>query len=290
METITVKALGTQWWIEVFSDDDKRRDSLKEAITALLSSIENRFSRFNDDSLIGQINQHKKIISTDQDLIFLLNKGKEYYLKTNGVFNILIAEELIARGYDKNYTLKTSSSKSVIGNPITDIKIEGEQISLMSGQIDLGGIGKGWAIDAVAKLIREFGYEEFLINGGGDMYGTSENNKPIRIYLEHPLHQNTYIGQTTVFNQGFAASSSHKRRWKTDDGETSHIVGDKKSVDASFIIANDTTTADIFATTALLLDESEFISLAKAENIAYGLCTLTTNSLTTSSTFPLTSL
>lgn len=91
--------------------------------------------------------------------------------------------------------------------------------------------------------------------GGGDMYGTSDQGQPITIYLEHPTIPHTYLGTTNIFNQGFAASSPHKRRWKTTTGVATHIVSTHAIRDASFVIAPTAMTADILATCSLMLGD-----------------------------------
>ena len=286
METITLSALGTGWWIELFDEgSQERREFLEEEIATLLRSIEARFSRFKNDSLVGILNRERSIRTSDEDLITLIGYGREMYRKTKGRFNILIGDALVARGYDQDYSLTAQERDIAIGHPLTDIEYENGEWRLSAGLLDLGGIGKGWAIDKIAELLRNEGVVEFLINGGGDMYGTTEHGEPITIYLEHPIEPNTYLGTTTIMNQGFAASSSHKRRWQTMHGETSHIVSDTKAVDASFVIADDTVTADMFATTALLLPEEDFAKLAQDEYIAYALLNLAQSRLISTQNF-----
>ncbi|MFM2340330.1 MAG: hypothetical protein RLZZ360_966 [Candidatus Parcubacteria bacterium] len=287
MNTITITALGTTWWIEVFDEmSTERRDGIESAATTLLSSIENRFSRFRDDTLVGILNRERTVVTTDPDLKVLIGHGRDMYRKTKGAFNILVGDALIARGYDNSYSLVAMERAVEIGNPLIDIDSLDDTWRLSVGLLDLGGIGKGWAIDQIAELLRNEGVVEFLINGGGDMYGTSERGAPITIYLEHPTEPDTYLGTTTIMNQGFAASSSHKRRWQTKTGETSHIVGDTKAIDASFVIARDAVTADMLATTALLIPEADFAALAEEEHIAYTLLNLATSRLTTTPDFP----
>jgi thiamine biosynthesis lipoprotein len=287
METITLSALGTTWWIEVFDEiSTERHERIADSIMALLSSLETRLSRFKDDSLVGVLNHERSVRTTDTDLVALVGHGRDMYRKTKGAFNILVGDALIARGYDSSYSLAAMERAVEIGNPLTDIDYRDGEWRLSVGLLDLGGIGKGYAIDLIAELLRNEGIVEFLINGGGDMYGTTEHSQPITIYLEHPTERDTYLGTTTIMNQGFAASSSHKRRWQTKIGETSHIVGDQHAIDASFVIAKDAVTADILATTALLTPESEFTTLAKTEQIAYGLYTLLTGQFMTTPDFP----
>lgn len=287
MNTITITALGTHWWIEVFDDiSTERREGITDSITTLLSSIENRFSRFREDTLVGTLNRERTVVTSDPDLKVLIGHGRDMYRKTKGAFNILVGDALIARGYDSNYSLIAMERAVEIGNPLIDIDYLDDTWRLSVGLLDLGGIGKGWAIDQIAELLRNEGIVEFLINGGGDMYGTSEHGAPITIYLEHPTEKDVYLGTTTIQNQGFAASSPHKRRWNTSRGEMSHIIGEIPDIDASFVIADDAVTADMLATTALLLPPTDFVELALAEGVQHSLFSATTGRFETSSGFP----
>ncbi|MFM2423906.1 MAG: hypothetical protein RLZZ70_295 [Candidatus Parcubacteria bacterium] len=288
MESITIVALGTHWWIELFDEmSPERRNGIANAITTLLSSIEERFSRFREDSLVSTLNRERSVATSDRDLAELIGIGRSTYRHTKSAFNILIGDALMARGYDNTYSLVAMERAVEIGNPLTDLDYNDNTWRLSTGLLDLGGIGKGWAIDKVAELLRNNGVVEFLINGGGDMYGTTEHNEPITIYLEHPTETQTYLGTTTIMNQGFAASSTYKRRWQTAAGETSHIIDDTKVIDASFVIATDAVTADIFATTALLLPEEDFAPLAMQERVSYSLFIVATGELRTTPNFPL---
>jgi thiamine biosynthesis lipoprotein len=270
MEPITLQALGTTWWVELFDTmSTERRDGLQASISTLLLSIETRFSRFRPDSLVSELNTKRTLCTDDTDLATLIGIGRDLYRHTRGNFNILIGDELLARGYDAEYSLQVTERPVAIGNPLTDLDYSDGAWQLTTGLLDLGGIGKGWAIDMVAALLTAEGVTGFLINAGGDMYGTSEQGEPITIFLEHPTEADTYIGTTSIQNQGFAASSPHKRRWKTVHGETSHIVGDTTLHDASFVIARDAVTADTLATCALLLVPDEFAVLAAVEQVSY---------------------
>ncbi len=287
MNTITITALGTHWWIEVFDDiSTERRDGITDDITTLLSSIENRFSRFREDTLVGTLNRERTVVTSDPDLKVLIGHGRDMYRKTKGAFNILVGDALIARGYDSNYSLIAMERAVEIGNPLTDLDYLDDTWRLSVGLLDLGGIGKGWAIDQIAELLRNEGIVEFLINGGGDMYGTSEYGKPITVYLEHPTEKDVYLGSATIENQGFAASSPHKRRWNTSRGEMSHIIGEIPDLDASFVIADDAVTADMLATIALLLPSTDFVELALAEGVQHALFSATTGRFETTSGFP----
>jgi FAD:protein FMN transferase len=292
MPPFSLPALGTTWWVEIFDHiTPSLHQEIEYAAAALLASIEERFSRFRPDSLVSRLNHARVLQTSDVDFQFLINYGQQLYQKTNGTFNILCGDPLLARGYDSNYSFTISDRPTVIGNPVTDMAYKNGTWHLANGLLDLGGLGKGWAIDQVAKLLRDYDLNAFLVNGGGDLYGTSEQSEPITIYLEHPTKNGVYLGTTTIYHQGFAASSTHKRRWVSPTGKTTHhIIGNTTDYDSSFVIADSTLTADAFATTALLLRKSDLDHLATTEAFAFGLYTEATSEFQKTSDFPFISL
>jgi FAD:protein FMN transferase len=287
MSPLTFSGLGTSWWVELFHEADmKRCDDLSKDITAFLASYEERYSRFRPDSLVSRLNQDRVLINPDQTFIDILSYGQQLYTESHGHFNMLLGNHLEAAGYDATYSFIPTSGPRITANPLTDLVVTREQVTLTAGSFDFGGYGKGTAIDLITDILRNHGVEEFLINGGGDMYGTSEQGQPITIYLEHPTEATTYLGTTQLFHQGFAASSPHKRRWKVGDTEYSHIVGGDVKVDASFILAKNAVMADVFATVALLATPEEFADVAEAQDLSYATYGLSATTFFRSPTFP----
>jgi thiamine biosynthesis lipoprotein len=227
-----------------------------------LSDFEAKYSRFKPDSTISLLNAAGTLADSDETTIELLTLGQQLYRDTGGIFNILVGEHLIARGYDADYSFAPTEEPETVPSPLEALTITTDRITLTAGHIDLGGYGKGFLIDRLADWLRERGLEHFLINGGGDMYATSDNGQPITIYLEHPTEPGTYIAETTLIDQGFAASSTHKRRWKVSGKEYSHIVdtSSEKSDHADefgiYVKAQNAVTADAWATTLLIRDHN----------------------------------
>lgn len=214
-----IKALGTIWWIEIFTEiSATKKQVVYNDLFLFISNFENKYSRFKSDSLITKLNTTGSLENPDQMTINLLHKGQELFTKTDGLFNILNGEILENRGYDADYSFTIKETINTKINALEDLVISPDLITLKSGRVDLGGFGKGYLIDLITERLKsthQLNY--FLINGGGDMYTTSDNDTPIIIYLEHPTNPEIYIGTTTLLNQGFAASSPHKRQWVVND-------------------------------------------------------------------------
>lgn len=264
----TLKALGTQWWIEIFDEvDQETRATAFDRCARFIANFENNYSRFRLDSLVSIINRNRSLEKPTAELCDVLAYGKNLYLRTNTHFNLLTGHIQEAHGYDTEYSFTSTINPSPAGNPVTDLTIQTDQITLTHGNIDIGGYGKGYLIDELANILRsEFSIQYFLINGGGDMFGTSKFEQPIEVFLEHPLQPQHFIGKTNILNQGFAASSPFKRFWETEEGTFSHIITNEKIPQlASFIKATTARDADAFATTALLITENQLQQLVQNE-------------------------
>ncbi len=267
-----IKALGTIWWIEIFTEiSATKKQVVYDDLLLFISNFENKYSRFKSDSLITKLNTTGNLENPDQMTINLLHKGQELFTKTDGLFNFLIGEILENRGYDAGYSFTIKETVNTKINALEDLSVSSEAIILTKGRVDLGGFGKGYLIDLIAKELKDtYKLPYFLINGGGDIYATSDNETPITIYLEHPTNPETYIGTTSLLNQGFAASSPHKRQWVVNNKKYNHIVSSENEIkiDATFIKAKTAYEADAFATTVLMLDPVEIPSFAMKNDFA----------------------
>ncbi len=250
--------LGTTWFIEIFDDvTQKKLSDAHMRIESFLSIYNAHYSRFLPDSFITRLNTERTLQNSTEELRDIIRIGQTWFTNTHGIFNILVEEELVRRGYDSSYSFqeKTSSESVTFANPVTDISITETHITLNRGRIDLGGFGKGYAIDRIADLLKSVGMQYFLINGGGDIYATTDHGKPITIYLEHPTRDAVFLGETTLTNEAFASSSPYKREWKGAAGTQHHLVQTSNiepEAIASYVKASSAVDADIIATTTAL--------------------------------------
>jgi thiamine biosynthesis lipoprotein len=242
-------ALGTSWWVEFFEPVPEDTFSvLRETI----DQFEADYSRFKPDSLVGRLNQGEVLIAENlPELLAMLQYGQELYCDSNGVFNILTGGTQLAAGYGQ----AQKSKVELAANPLLDLKI-GATISLSKGALDLGGFGKGWLIDKLVAKLLSLNLKYFLVNGGGDMFGTTmSDGAPIEVYVEHPTAEGVYLAQVPLVNQSLAVSSTFKRQW-VHTGQTYNHLQLKGSGVASHVVAKTALLADTIATRLCLSGEN----------------------------------
>jgi thiamine biosynthesis lipoprotein len=266
-----LQALGTSWWLELFDDvPPETRQHAHSVLAGFLTQFEARYSRFRPDSWLSRLNHERRWSNPDPEFVALLTYSLQAYTRSNGIFNLLIGNELIARGYDRNYRFTPSKPPPPPPDPHTILSLEPDRITLRDNwTIDVGGYGKGYAIDAATQLLKASGYHHFLLNGGGDMYVTSNQGQPVVIHLEHPTDPGLSLGTIALQETGFAASSPFKRQWQVDGKTFSHLMPTPTTVGAvaTFVIAPTARDADMFATATALLPEADCATLARREHL-----------------------
>jgi thiamine biosynthesis lipoprotein len=266
-----IDALGTHWWFEFYDIKDSLQ--LESFIKKELKRFEEKYSRFLDTSLVSELNKKRKLPNCDKEFEDVLKMGIKLYTMTSGYFNFLNGRILEIRGYDKTYSFR-ASKKHIHPSTIDDITINKKEIQLFhSAQVDIGGFGKGYLIDLLArKLHEQFYLRYFLINGGGDIFITSNYGKPVEILLENPQKDGEYFSKIKLKNKSLCCSSPFKRQWKDKQVTYSHIINtlSPQSIvkTSAFVVHEKACIADAFATAFCAASEKKTLARDAEKNDA----------------------
>ena len=268
MVEFSFPALGTVWWIMVdhlgFDETDKRK------VINFVADFEARYSRFLSDSEIGKINRSKKEkVGVSADLKKMLELGKTLQTVTEGRFNLNINRLLLSYGYDKEYSF---AKRAIIHATEGSFSLSGDTL-IKKGEVelDLGGVGKGYLIDRVSKLLTGLGYKFHLVDGGGDIYATTKaDGHPWKIALEHPTNRDEAFGVVEIKNESVATSSSNKRR----AGKFHHLLNPEtkrpeESILSVTTLAKKAFLADAGATAIFVSDKKNWQRIAQMLGLNY---------------------
>lgn len=242
--------MNTEWWITVTSGDDP---AVLDRAEAIVRTAEASFSRFLPDSLLSQLNQQR--MSTDDELARLVTRAEELRDLSSGAFDVRVGPAVVAAGYDRSFEWlggRPAAASAPIAPPVELLSVEatGDQVRLAGpGSVDLGGIAKGWAIDRVAEAIESMGYQDYVVDGGGDIRtgGRAAAGTAWPIGIGDGLV--AYLSGEAV-----CTSSTQRRRWSGAGGTAHHIIDPTRGVPAASrittatVIAADATMADALAT------------------------------------------
>lgn len=223
MNDFSFTGLGTAWSVVV--DGEPFRDQTKETLLHFVETFESRFSRFLPQSEVNAFRESTAgayVISPE--FLSLLTIAHRLRVLTEGVYDPAVATLLENAGYGAKENMRPLAERENTHLPVWSLS--GDKL-IIDGPIafDLGGIGKGYCIDEVAKIVRDAGYEHFLVDGGGDMVATTKSDgRPWRVAVEYPGKPDTAASLVNLSNQGLAVSDSFRRRW----GKWHHLIDAQK--------------------------------------------------------------
>ena len=251
--TISFDGTGTHWECEIIDDIElSKLNTIKAIILDKLDDFTNKYSRFDDNSLIGKLNTSHYIANPPKEMCEMFCFAKKMFEVSDRAFDITVGGELSAKGYGQ-----VSNAEKVNHEFWDNIKISDDHIATpLYSVIDFGGFGKGWLIDCFVDIFRDNGIRQFIINGGGDLFVQAD--KPINIALEHPFDSSLSVGQTLISKGALAVSSTAKRAWVQNSKSYNHIINpvNGKSLNgdiiSTFIKADTALIADTMATILLI--------------------------------------
>jgi thiamine biosynthesis lipoprotein len=174
-------SMGTTFELLIGGEDENYARQVSQAVFAEVDRIENLFSRFDPSSEIGQINrlQPGRSLRIGMETYECLNTALWVQSQTGGAFDVNLGGLVDLRDKDKPGEKtsfdRTQPSADVL-NRLELYRIRGGyavKLGLAKGEkdtgtliLDLGGIGKGYALDRTLDVLSDWGIERALIHGG----------------------------------------------------------------------------------------------------------------------------
>jgi thiamine biosynthesis lipoprotein len=141
--------------------------------------------------------------------------------------------------------------------------------------IDLGGIGKGIALDAAARVVKEAGIEAALLDFGGQVLaiGESAPGDPWRVGIADPVDRHDALGWVAIENGSLATSGSAERSVAGSEGPAGHLLNPVSGKPALFqgsvtVLASDATTADALSTALFVMGPETGLRWAEERGVA----------------------
>ena len=193
------------------------------------------------------------------------------YEETNGQVNVAMGSVLSIwhehREFGReNPERATVPSKEVLENAskytdIHDLIIDEEKSAVYlkdkNMELDVGGIGKGYAVQKTIEYAKEIGLEHAVISVGGNVCALEKkpDGNPWKIGIQNPdmTNDETYIAKVNVTNQCVVTSGDYQRYYMVNDVKYCHIIDPDTWMPANYfaavtIITDDSCAADALST------------------------------------------
>jgi thiamine biosynthesis lipoprotein len=271
-------AMGTRCDV-VFTDlETGFAERIFQIIRNEIIQMENRFSRFIPDSALSELNKagKEKWISVENELWDVLTICYDFWQMSNGAFDITAAP-LIAlwkKNTGENIAeAKIEQAKLISGFDNVEFDFDNHKIRFKTDgvEFDLGGIGKGIALDSIKPILQIQGVKNAIVSFGESSIlalGNHPNGKSWPLGIRNPNNMNEYLH---VFNTSNETVTTSATIFSTDDGEVKkrkHIISPVTGfpVDSDKLISvksESATMGEFISTTWLILPENDKIILSE---------------------------
>ncbi len=261
------EAMHTTFEIFVIHEDQQHARQAIYEIFQELNKLEQAFSRFISNSDISRINALKQneTIRIGLDTFECLKQCKRLFNMTEGIFNINVGgwvDDWRDRQDDAASSDSHTQNRIQQGVEWDFLDLDEKNVTVTalteSRSLDLGGIGKGYAIDLIARLLREWNITSALIHGGTSTAlaldaPPEENGWPITI--SQPDSPSEIIKKIDLENWALSGSGLQKGRHIIDPRTGRPVTGRL----AAWAFTPDATTSDGLSTafTIMLPEEIE---------------------------------
>lgn len=276
--------MGTIVQIKVSIDNKIGEARAKEAVNKAFEEIkrvEDVFSVYKDTSEISRINRLRKNEKTriSDEVFNLIKKSIEVSKKTGGAFDITVKPlvDLWSKARKNNKLPDEDEIKQALertGREKIDLDGAGRAISFKKDgmALDLGGVAKGYATDRAIGILKQNGIKDAIVNSGGDMYclGRKSKTELWNVGARDPRHKNKIFLEIKLEDMAIDTSGNYEKYFILNGKRLSHIIDPRTGypigddVVSSSVIAPDSTTADMLATSLAILGNK---ALAIAESI-----------------------
>ena len=228
--------MGTIAEVAVVHRDPRQAHAAIDAAMEELQAVERLMTRFSQTSDIGRANRlaATRPVSVSQQTAAVLREALAWAEASAGDFDPCIGRAirlwdvgqrqipppedavrpLAGRGLYRGLDLGTWR-----GSPVVRFRDPGVEV-------DLGGIAKGYGVDAAVHALQRRGITQAIVNVGGDLYalGESEAGGPWRVGVRSPDDPSRLAGEVAVSDGAVATSGDYLQYFSYGGRRYHHLL------------------------------------------------------------------
>ncbi len=242
------RIMGSEFRIALYGE---KLTSLSAAATAAFDEAERidaLLSNYQPDSELSLINRSASDgpVFVSAELASLLERCLDYSHKSEGAFDITVGPLVRVWGFyrGKGEWPGERAVQSALGEVgYQDLAVEGAAVAFLKPglELDPGGIGKGYAVDRMAAVLREYSITAALISAGtssiyaiGAPPGSPEG---WRVEIQDP-RDNSSVAATVHLRDNSLSTSGSNEKFFTHQGKTySHLIDPRSGQPAQGLLA-----------------------------------------------------
>jgi FAD:protein FMN transferase len=272
---LSFHAMGTNCRVKFRSHRLADATAFQNEVLHWVAEFESKYSRFIPESLIGRINANAGVswVETDLETERLFDMCQQLVFTTRGAFDPTSLPLIRLWNWKAEPPVipsaeQINAARELVGWAKVQRRPGAVFLPKAGMSIDLGGIGKEFAVDRVFTMGAERGFEHLLVDFGQDIRAQGHpTEKPAwHIGLQDPKDPARCWCGLAIKNSSVATSGDYFRNFTINGRRYGHIIDPRTGYPvnngclAVSIIAPSCTIAGILSTTVFIVGAQEGIS------------------------------
>jgi len=262
--------MGTVFEIEAYGSDANRTAAAIEEAFQAIRQADAILSDYRDDSELSRLNRDgaQGFVALSPDLYGVLQTSVEYSRVTDSAFDVTVGPlvDTWRRAskqdrWPEDGELSRARSLVGFGRLQFDAARRAARFTQPGMRVDFGGIGKGWAIDRAAEVLRKQGIERALISAGtSSVYamGAPPGEAAWKIAVRHPLREDAALAVVSLRDESLSTSAGYEQDDEIAGRPYSHILDPRtglpvEGMRSATVIAPTAAESDALSTAAFVL-------------------------------------
>jgi len=268
--TVAIEAMATRFEVALHGAPEATLRAAAEEALAEVARLEAILSLYLPSSEIANINKRGAYepVPVSPEVFMLLERSIELSNQTKGAFDITIAPLMNCWQFMNN--TGSAPTENEIENACALVGIEQVKLNSCDSTVqlnregvmlDLGSIGKGYALEQASTLLLENKFKHFLIHGGTSTIcaaGTQADGAPWRIAVEHQDEDQPPLHIIDLENESLSVSGIGGKSFIDKKGiEQGHVIDPRtgrptQAASVAAVVCDSATESDAWATALLV--------------------------------------
>ena len=236
--------MATTFTLYLYSRDAENAATVSEEVFAEVDRIEHLLSNYSGMSELSRINRDAGTapVTTNPEMMDFLEQSAYWSRVSDGAFDITVGRLMKAWGF---YLHKgqVPSEKNLEGvrdvtgwrNVLLDQDAHSVRFAVPGVELDPGGIGKGFAVDAAVRLMRASGVQAALLSAGSStLYalGTPPQTRPgksprqngWKVVVPGPVPSRHILSVIRLRDESLSSADCSRKNFVADGHAYCHIM------------------------------------------------------------------
>ena len=274
LERVDNGIMSTRIAVELWAEDKADGEAAIEAVLAEMRRVDAAMSTYKPSSELSIVNSRAahEPVRISQELFDLLQTSLEYSRATDGAFDVTYASvgylyDFRAHKRPDQHEIDAALPGVNYRHVLLDPKHSTVRFAREGVRIDLGGIGKGHAVDRAIALLQGRGVRQALVTAGGDTRIVGDRfGEPWVVGIRHPDRKDEVIARIPLADTAISTSGDYERYFDENGVRYHHIIdpGTGRSaskVRSATIIGPTATRTDGLSKTAFVLGPEKALEI-----------------------------